>query len=46
MERTRKSDQPEPIEHPIEPEMQKTPEAEHSRDPAGEPAKDKRSDDL
>jgi len=46
MERSRKSEHPEPPEQPIQPEMQKTPDVEHSRDPATEPPKDKRSDDL
>jgi hypothetical protein len=46
MDRTRKSEKPEPPQQPIEPEMQKTPEKEHSRDPATEPPKEKRVDDL
>jgi hypothetical protein len=38
---------PEPPQHPIEPEMPKTPRPpDESRDPATEPAKEKRSDDL
>lgn len=46
MDRTRKSEKPEPPQQPIEPEMQKTPEQEHGRDPATEPSKEKRKDDL
>jgi hypothetical protein len=47
MDRKRNSEKLEPQEHPIEPEMQKVPgEAEHSRDPATEPPKEKRRDDL
>jgi hypothetical protein len=47
MDRKRNSEKPEPQEHPIEPEMQKVPgEPEHSRDPATEPPKEKRRDDL
>ena len=38
MDHSRKSEQPEPLEQPIEPEMQKTPQPE--------PPKDKRADDL
>ena len=47
MEHSRKP--PEPPQHPVEPEMQKTPrppEDEHGRDPSTEPAKEKRKDDL
>ena len=46
MDRTRKSEKPEPLRKPIEPEMEKTPEPEHSGDPASEPSKEKRKDDL
>jgi hypothetical protein len=46
MERSRKSDKAEPPEQPIEPEMQKTPAPDHSRDPATESPKDKRDDAL
>jgi hypothetical protein len=46
MDRTRKSEKPEPQHQPIEPEMQKTPAQEHGREPASEPAKDKRTDEL
>ena len=47
MDRKRNSEKPEPQHQPIEPEMQKKPgEAEHSRDPATEPPKEKRRDDL
>ena len=47
MDRTRKSEKPEPPHQPIEPEMPKTPEHEHGAgDPAVEPAKDKRTDEL
>ena len=47
MDRKRSSEKPEPVEHPIEPEMQKgIDEDKSSRTPATEPAKDKRSDDL
>jgi hypothetical protein len=46
MDRTRKSEKPEPAQQPIEPEMQKTPEQEHGRDPATEPPKEKRVDEL
>jgi hypothetical protein len=46
MDRTRKSEKPEPPQQPIEPEMEKTPDHDHSRDPATEPPKEKRVDDL
>ena len=46
MDRKRHSERPEPQHQPIEPEMQKTPEQEHGADPATEPAKDKRVDEL
>jgi hypothetical protein len=47
MDRKRNSERPQPLEHPIEPEMDKRPEdAEHGRDPATEPPKDKRTDNL
>ena len=47
MDRKRNSEKPEPREQPIEPEMEKQPGGgEHSRDPATEPPKDKRVDDL
>ena len=46
MDRTRKSEKPEPQHQPVEPEMQKTPEQEHGADPATELPKDKRTDDL
>ena len=47
MDRKRNSERPQPQEHPIEPEMDKRPEdAEHGRDPATEPPKDKRTDNL
>ena len=47
MDRKRNSEKPQPQEHPIEPEMEKRPgDDPHSRDPATEPPKDKRSDDL
>ena len=47
MDRKRNSEKPEPQHQPIEPEMQKKPgEAEHGRDPATEPPKEKRRDDL
>ena len=46
MDRTRKSERPEPQHQPVEPEMQKTPEQDHGRDPAAEPPKDKRKDEL
>ena len=47
MDRKRHSERPEPQEQPIEPEMEKHPGGdEHSRDPATEPPKDKRVDDL
>jgi hypothetical protein len=46
MDRSRKSEKPEPPGQPIEPEMQKMPAPDHSRDPATEPPKDKRVDDL
>ena len=46
MDRTRKSEKAEPVQKPIEPEMDKTPEPEHSRDPSTEPPKEKRKDDL
>jgi hypothetical protein len=46
MDRTRKSEKPEPPEQPIEPEMQKTPQPAHDSEPAIEPPKDKRGDPL
>jgi len=48
MDRKRNSEKPEPQHRPIEPEMQKRPgeDEEHSRDPATEPPKEKRRDDL
>ena len=46
MDRTRKSEKPEPQHQPIEPEMPKTPEHEHTGDPAADTAKDKRGDEL
>jgi hypothetical protein len=46
MDRNRKSEKPEPPQQPIEPEMEKTPDHDHSRDPATEPPKEKRVDDL
>jgi hypothetical protein len=47
MDRKRNSERPEPLEQPIEPEMEKLPGSdEHGRDPATEPAKDKRVDNL
>jgi hypothetical protein len=46
MDRTRKSEKPEPPLQPIQPEMEKTPDHDHSRDPATEPPKEKRVDDL
>jgi hypothetical protein len=47
MDRKRNSEKPEPVEHPIEPEMQKGPDEDQSgRTPASEPAKEKRNDDL
>jgi hypothetical protein len=38
MDRSRKSEKPEPVHQPVEPEMPKTPEPE--------PAKEKRADEL
>jgi hypothetical protein len=47
MDRKRNSEKQEPQEHPIEPEMEKSPGGQQSgRDPATEPPKEKRSDDL
>ena len=46
MDRKRNSEKAEPQEHPIEPEMEKRPGDEHAREPATEPPKDKRTDDL
>ena len=47
MDRKRNSEKLEPQHRPIEPEMPKKPdEPEHSRDPASEPPKEKRRDDL
>ena len=46
MDRTRKSEKPEPQHQPIEPEMAKTPQQDHGRDPATEAAKEKRVDEL
>jgi hypothetical protein len=47
MDRKRNSERPEPVEHPIEPEMQKgLDEDDCGRTPASEPAKEKRSDEL
>lgn len=47
MDRKRNSEKPQPQEHPIEPEMEKRPDEDESgSDPATEPPKDKRKDDL
>lgn len=48
MDRKRNSEKPQPQEHPVEPEMERRPqqEEEHSRTPATEPPKKKRSDEL
>ena len=46
MDRTRKSEQPEPQHQPIQPEMPKAPEHEHSGDAATETSKEKRVDEL
>ena len=46
MDRSRKSEKSEPQHQPIEPEMQKTPAQDHGRDPATEPPKEKRVDEL
>jgi hypothetical protein len=47
MDHKRKSQQPQPQQQPIEPEMEKRPrDDEHARDPATEPPKDKPVDDL
>jgi hypothetical protein len=47
MDRKRNSEKPEPEEHPIEPEMPKgIDEEKSSRQPATEPPKEKRRDDL
>ena len=48
MDRKRNSEKQEPQHQPIEPEMQKRPgqDEEHGRDPATEPPKEKRRDDL
>lgn len=47
MDRKRNSEKQEPQQHPIEPEMPKgMDEDKAGRTPAGEPAKEKRSDDL
>lgn len=47
MDRKRNSERMQPQERPIEPEMEKQPgEDEHGRDPATEPSKEKRKDDL
>ena len=46
MDRTRKSEKPEPQHQPVEPEMPKTPEQDHGSEPATEPPKEKRVDEL
>jgi hypothetical protein len=46
MDRKRNSEKPEPQEHPIEPEMPKGVEENDSDAPAGDPAKQKRVDEL
>ena len=47
MDRKRNSEKPEPQEHPIEPEMDKRPhEEDQSGNPASEPPKENRRDEL
>jgi hypothetical protein len=47
MDRKRNSEKQEPQQHPIEPEMQKRPgEDQAGREPATEPPKEKRGEDL